>query len=110
MLTASDLNRRLTILEPFQSQDADGHIPQRFVDRGMVWANIQHRPGSEAFQQARMESRNPATIAVRASDLTRRMTAEWEVETTRDRFKIAGDPNLSQDRAFVIFQVEGRRK
>ena len=105
-----DLNRRLTLLEPVQEKDADGHITQRFENRGTVWANVGHRPGSEAFQQARMEARDPATIAVEASGLTRRITAEWEVETAESRYQVKGNPFLSQDRAFVIFQVEGRRK
>jgi len=105
-----DLDRRLTLLEPFQEKDADGHITQRFEVRGTVWANFQHRPGSEAFQQARMEARDPATIAVQASQLTKRITSEWEVETTDSRYQVKGNPFMSQDRAFVIFQVEGRRK
>lgn len=106
----SDLNRRVTLLEPFQSKDDDGKAVQGWVNRGEVWANIQHRPGSEAFQQARLEARDPATVAVRASNLSRRMTSMWRIETDRVIYEISSNPNLSQDNAFVTFQVEGQRK
>lgn len=109
-MQTSDLDRRLTLLEPVTGKDADGQVIQSYADRGTVWANIAHRPGSEAFQQARMEARDPATIAIRVSELSLRVSAEWRAETDRDRYEIRGNPFLSQDRAFVIFQVEGQRK
>lgn len=105
-----DLRDRITLLEPFQSKDTNGKPIQRYDGRGTVWANIQHRPGSEAFQQARMQAKDPATIAVRASSLTRRITSEWRVETADRIFEVKGNPWVSADRAFVVFQVEGRRK
>lgn len=110
MLTAADLSRRITLLEPLTSKDTDGQLIQSYIPLGPVWANIQHRPGSEAFQQARMDAKDPATIAVRSSTLTRRITSEWQVETADSIYEVKGNPFLSQDRAFVVFQVEGRRK
>lgn len=109
-MKTSDLNRRITIFEPNPRKDADGKVIQDWTDHGKVWANIQHRPGSEAFQQARMEARDPATVAVRVSFLTRRMTSQWRIETDNSRYEIKGNPFRSQDNAFVIFQVEGKRK
>lgn len=109
-MQTADLRDRVTIKEPFQAKDANGKIIQRYDARGKVWANIQHRPGSETFQQARMEAKDPATIAVRASSLTRLMTSEWRVETADRVFEIKGDPWLTDDRGFVVFQAEGRRK
>lgn len=106
----SDLSRRITLMEPFQSKDADGKAIQGWANRGEVWANIQHRPGSEVFQQARLEARDPATVAVRASSLSRRLTSMWRIETDRVIYEISSNPNLSQDNAFVTFQVEGQRK
>ncbi|QIR85012.1 phage head closure protein [Paracoccus sp. AK26] len=104
------LRDRITIQEPIQLKDANGKIVQRYDTRGTVWADIQHRPGSEPFQQARMEAKDPATIAVRASKLTQRMTSEWRVETADRVFEIKGNPWMTDDRAFVVFQAEGRRK
>lgn len=109
-MQAADLRERIIIKEPVQAKDANGKIVQRHDARGTVWANIQRRPGSEAFQQARMEAKDPATIAVRASSVTRRMTSEWRVETTDRVFEIKGNPWLTDDRAFVVFQAEGRLK
>lgn len=109
-MRAGKLRDRITLLEPVPAPDADGRIVQRYEERGTVWADIQNRPGSEVFQQARMQAKDPATIAVRASTLTRRMTSEWRVETDDRVFEIKGNPFLSQDRASVVFQVEGRLK
>lgn len=109
-MQTAKLRDRITIKEPFQEKDANGKIVQRYDARGTVWADIQHRPSSETFQQARMEAKDPATIAVRASELTRRMTSEWRVETADRVFEIKGNPWLTDDRAFVVFQAEGRRK
>lgn len=109
-MNTADLRDRLTIFEPFEEKNADGRIVQRYEIRGTVWANIQHRPGSETFQQARMDAKDPATIAVRSSTLSRRITAEWRVETKTDVYEIKGNPFLTDDRVFVVFQVEGKRK
>ncbi|SCX88522.1 phage head completion protein [Paracoccus tibetensis] len=109
-MNLGDLSVRITLLEPFQSRDEDGLITQHFEERGDVWGSIQHRPGSEAFQQARMAARDPATVAVPSTEITRRMSSEWEIKANGRRYQIRGNPFLSQDRAFVLFQVEGRRK
>ena len=109
-MKTGQLNRRITLLEPQPSKDADGKVIQGWTNRGTVWANIQHRPGSGAFQQARMEARDPATIAVRATALSRRLSSLWRVETDDTIYEVRGNPYRSQDNAFVIFQVEGQRK
>lgn len=109
-MRSGDLSVRLAVLEPQKTRDADGQVIQSYSERGKVWANVRHRPGSEAFQAARMEARNPATVAVRASSLTRQIASDWRVESATMVFDVKGDPFLSEDRAFVIFQVEGRRK
>ena len=109
-MQTAKLRDRITIKEPFKAKDANGKIVQRYDAQGTVWADIQHRPGSDTFQQARMEAKDPATIAVRASTLTRRMTSEWRVETSDRVFEIKGNPWMTNDRAFVVFQAEGRRK
>ena len=109
-MKTSDLRDRIMLLEPVQEKNADGRIVKEHQSRGTVWANIQRRPGSEAFQQARMEARDPATIAVRTSSLTRRITSEWRVETPDRKYEIKGNPWLTDDRGFVVLQVEGRLK
>lgn len=109
-MQTADLRDRITLLEPFEEKNADGQLIQTYVERGTVWANIKHRPGSEAFQHSRMEAKSPATIALRVSTLTRKISSEWRIATTDRAYEVKGDPFLSEDRAFVVFQVEGTRK
>lgn len=109
-METGDLTVKITLLEPERSPDADGNQVIDYVDRGSVWANMQHRPGSEAFQQARMAAKDPATVAVQASPMTMRITSEWKIATRDSIYELKGNPFLTQDRAFLVFQVEGRRK
>ena len=104
------LDRRVTLLEPFEARDTDGMVLQEYQSQGEIWANFRHRPGSEAFQQARMEAKSPATVAVRASSLTQRITADWRLESGGMVYDIKGEPYPSDDRSLLIMQVEGRRK
>ena len=109
-MRSSDLNVLLKVLEPTFAPDADGRIVQGYQDRGSVWANMRHRPGSEAFQQSRMEGRSPATVMMNATPLTRRIGLDWRVETATTTYDVKGDPFLTDDRRHVVFQVEGQRK
>lgn len=109
-MKTSDLDRRVKVLEPFKAKDADGVTVQDYYDRGTIWANFKHRASSESFQAARMEAKNPATVAVRASSLTQRITSEWRLETGDMLYDVQGDPYLTDDRALLVIQVEGTRK
>ena len=100
-MKTGQLNRRITLLEPQPSKDADGKVIQGWTNRGKVWANIQHRPGSEAFQQARMEARDPATIAVRATALSRRLSSLWRVETDDTIYEVMLDAEDGQGQAWL---------
>ncbi|MDQ7262259.1 phage head closure protein [Paracoccus sp. PS-1] len=102
-MTAGQLTKRATLLEPVGSVDADGQVIQSWADRGTVWCNWKPRRGGEAVMQARIESRNPAVITVRASMLTRRITSEWRVRIDGREFDVQEDPTETPDRAFLEF-------
>ncbi|MDB6455013.1 phage head closure protein [Falsirhodobacter sp. 20TX0035] len=106
--SAGDLTRRATLLEPVQRRDKDGQIIQGYADRGTVWANLLPLRGGESVMQARMESRNPAIVTVRASPLTRSVTSEWRVTIDGREYDVKEDPRETQDRAFLEFLVEAR--
>lgn len=108
--SAGDLTKRAALLEPFEERDADGQIVQEYRERGTVWCNVRHLRGGESVMQARMESRNPAIITVRASSLTRGVDSEWRVRIDGREYDVKEDPRETQDRAFLEFLAEARRK
>lgn len=107
-MTAGQLTKRATLLEPVEATDADGQVVQSWTDRGTVWCNWTPRRGGEGVMQARVESRNPAIITVRASALTRRITNEWRVRIDGREFEVKEDPTETPDRAFLEFYAETR--
>lgn len=107
-MSAGQLTKLATLLEPFEAVDADGQIVQRYEDRGRVWCNLTPRRGGEGVMQARIESRNPAIITVRASSLTRRITSEWRLGIDGREYDVKEDPQETEDRAFLQFYAETR--
>ena len=102
-MDAGRLTKRATLLEPFEDRDRDGRIVQGWMDRGTVWCNWTPRRGGESVMQARIESRNPAIITVRASALTRRITSEWVARIDGREFDVKEDPTETPDRAYLEF-------
>lgn len=107
-MDAGKLTKRAVLLEPFEDRDQDGQIVQSYADRGSVWANIRPLRGGESVMQARMESRNPAILTVRASSATRAITSEWRIAVDGREYDVKEDPRETQDRAFLEFLVEAR--
>lgn len=107
-MDAGRLTKRATLLEPIEAVDDDGQVVQSWADRGTVWCNWTPRRGGEGVMQARIESRNPAIITVRASALTRRITSEWRVRIDGREFEVKEDPTETPDRAFLEFYAETR--
>lgn len=107
-MRAGQLTKHATLLEPVEAVDADGHVVQSWANRGTVWCNWTPRRGGESVMQARVESRNPAIITVRASTLARRITNEWRVRIDGREFEVKEDPTETPDRAFLEFYAETR--
>lgn len=102
-MDAGRLTKRATLLEPIEAVDADGQVVQSWTDRGTVWCNWTPRRGGEGVMQARIESRNPAIITVRASALARRITSEWVARIDGREYEVQEDPTETPDRAYLQF-------
>lgn len=105
-MDAGKLTKRGTLLAPVEAVDADGQVVQSWSERGTVWCNWVPRRGGEAVHQARIESRNPAIITVRASSLTRQITSEWKLRIDGRVFDVKEDPQETANRAFLEFYAE----
>lgn len=104
--TTGQLTKRATLLEPIEAVDADGQLVQSWRERGTVWCNIRWLRGGESVMQARLASKSPAIVTVRASTLTRRVSSEWNLRIDGREFDAKEDPRETDDRAFFEVLVE----
>lgn len=105
-MKAGQLTKRATLLEPIEAVDADGQLVQSWAERGTVCCNVRWLRGGESVMQARLASKSPAIVTVRASALTRRITSDWRVRIDGREFEAKEDPRESDDRAFLEMLVE----
>ena len=105
-MTAGQLTKRATLLEPVEAVDADGQVVQSWQERGTVWCNVRWLRGGEAVMQSRMASKSPAIVTVRASDLTREITSEWKLRVDGRDYDAKEDWRETEDRAFLEMLVE----
>ena len=105
--TASKLNRIAAFYEPFKSVDADGQVIQDWVLRFTVAAHVLYLRGSEAVMQARLQSKNPVIITVRASSQAHNITSEWRAKVDGRTFDIREDPRPDQRRRRLEMLAEG---
>lgn len=109
-MRAGLLTYRCDLLAPVESRDEDGQLIQDYVSQGNVWCGLKYLLGGEAVMRARIESRRPAVVTVRASPLTRRITSEWRVRIPvggRD-YEVREDPRETFNRGYLEFLVEAR--
>lgn len=100
-ISAGDLTKRATFQQPVEGRDADGMIVQRYDDQFTVWCHVRPLRGGEAVMQARLASRSPAILTVRASSDARRITSEWWAVIDGRTYHIREDWRESQDRAWL---------
>lgn len=105
-MKAGDLTKRVTLLEPIEALDRDRQVVHSWADRGTVWCHVRWLRGGESVMQARLASKSPAIVTVRASTLTRRITSDWRVRIGGREFEAKEDPRESDDRAFLEMLVE----
>jgi len=106
MMRAGQLTKRAALSRPVEERDPDGMIVQGWQAMGTVWCNLLPLRGSEAVMQARMASRSPAIVTVRASSLARDITAEWRVEIDGRSYDVKERPREAQGRGFLEFLAE----
>ena len=99
-MDAGQMTKRATLLEPIEAVDADGQIVQSWRERGTVWCNVRWLRGGESVMQARLASKSPAIVTMRASTLTRRVTSEWKLRIDGREYDAKEDPRETDDRAF----------
>lgn len=76
-MVAGRLRRRATFQEAVLIRDPDGMLIQGWEDRFTRWCHVHYLRGSETVMQARLVSKSPVILAVRASTETRAVTSEW---------------------------------
>lgn len=105
-MKSGQLTKRATLLAPVKDMDEDRQPILRYEDRGTVWCNVRWLRGGESVMQARLASKSPAIITVRASSLTRQITSEWKLRINDLDYHAKEDPRESDDRAFLELLVE----
>lgn len=93
-------------MQPVKELDQDRQPILRYADRGTVWCNVRWLRGGESVMQARLASKSPAIVTVRASTLTRSITSEWKLRIDGSEFDAKEDPRESDDRASLELLVE----
>lgn len=102
-MRAGDLTRRATLKSPVKSRDADGKRILSYVNRGTIWAKLLPLRGGEDVLTARLQSRGPAILSVRASSLTRQITSEWQVVVDNFLYEVKEVSRETQDRSILEF-------
>lgn len=105
-ITANDMTQRAGFFEPVVERDADGQLVQGWALRFTVWSHVAFLRGSETVMAARMASKAPAIVTVRASEETERITSEWRCEIDGRTFNIREDPRPDQGRRLLAMLVE----
>ena len=99
---------RATFQEPFEADDADGRVIQRYDDRFQDRVTIRFLRGGESVMQARLESRNPVIIGVRNSERARQVTSEWRIVIDGRAYDLKEDPRPTESRRYLEMLAEAR--
>lgn len=108
MPAAGDLRERVSLQEPTQHDDGYGNTVDGWAERGQRWAQYQMRAGSEAVNAARLEGRQPVTIAVRHDTLTRNVMPAWRIVDIRTgvAYAVLGSADMGRRREFISLTCE----
>jgi head-tail adaptor len=72
-----------------------------------VWAGYQHLRGGETVLAARLENRHPMLVTLRATDDTRRITADWRlVDCAENDVMAVRDVTHETDGKWITLLVE----
>ena len=104
---AGDLTKRIGFYKPNIYRDPDGKLIHDYILQFTLWANVHPLRGGEQVMQARIQSKNPVIIKVRASAASRRIDSIWQAKIDGRDYDIKEDPRESQDRKWLEFMAEG---
>lgn len=105
-MVAGRLRRRATFQEAVMIRDPDGMLIQGWEDRFTLWCHVHYLRGSEAVMQARLVSKSPAILTIRASAETRAITSEWRAVIGEVIFDLKEDPRPSAQGRFLEMLAE----
>lgn len=105
-MVAGRLRRRVTFQEAVVIRDPDGMLIQGWEERFTLWCHVHYLRGSEAVMQARLVSKSPAILTIRASVKTRAITSEWRAVIEAVVFDLKEDPRPSEDGATLEMLAE----
>lgn len=111
MIEAGRLNERV-ILSRREETNPDapndyGNTVAEWVDQGEVWAQFVHLRGGETVIAGRLQGRHTMVMRVRASPLTRQVSAEWKVTDRAGTEYAVRDVTPLADRSGFDLLVEG---
>ena len=106
-MNAGHLDQRVTFQEAILIRDPDGMLIQGWQDRFTLWCHVRYLRGSEAVMQARLVSKAPVILTVRASVASRSITSEWRAVIGGAIFDLKEDPRPSEDGGFFEMLAEG---
>lgn len=99
--------------DPSQQSDAEGLVDDygnpisEWIEIATVGANLRETPGREALAAGRLESTKTGTLRVRASSLTRGISAVDRVFVRNSYWNIRSEPIQVDDRGMVLeFMIE----
>lgn len=78
--SARRLRHRITFARRADEKDGYGNTSGGWDDQFTVWAGLTYLRGTETVIASRLQGRQPVVIRVRASDQTRRITADWRAQ------------------------------
>ncbi|WP_347268810.1 phage head closure protein [Paracoccus sp. (in: a-proteobacteria)] len=106
-MDAGDLTKRATFQRPEMGRDGDGNQILAYVDDHAGWVHLRPLRGGESVMAARLASKAPAIVTLRASANARRVTSEWRVLIEGRTYEAKEDPRETQDRAYLELLAEG---
>jgi SPP1 family predicted phage head-tail adaptor len=105
--SAGQLTERVAFEQKGSASDGYGGTTTAFVAQFTCAAGFQHLRGGEAVQAARLQGQHTVIIRVRASSLTKAVTADWRVRDTRKGTVYAiKDLEPETNRMFVSFTCQ----
>lgn len=106
-MDAGQLDQRVIFQQAVTIRDPDGMPIQGWQDRLTLWCHVRYLLGSEAVMQARLVSKVPVILTVRACAEVRAITSEWGAVINAVIFGLKEDPRPSEDGAFIEMLAEG---
>lgn len=106
-MEAGRLDRRLSFYRRVEQDDGAGNTVSDWVLQFSQQGNRKFLRGGESVMAARLESRQPVILTVRASTQARAVTNDWRV-VDRDGtvYNVRENPKESDDRGFLELLAE----